>query len=429
MSSTIKQLPKSEVEITITVSYEDWKKGEKAALEEISKEIKVDGFRSGNIPEDVIRKEVDKKTIASVTLEKVIPLTYAAAVKEHDVQVIAQPKVDITKHAEKEGDEMVYTATVSVMPEVKIGDYKKIKVKRPEVKVEKKQVEETMTMIMDRFAEWVDVKRKVKEGDRVEITFEGFDEKGKAIPNTASKNHPLVVGSKTMIPGFEDAVVGMEVGGEKEFDVTFPKDYHAKNMQGQKVKFKLSVGRVEEKKEQKLDESMIEKATGQKQSVEEFKKKVEEDLGKEMEQRAQRDHDNAVVQEIIKITKVDLPEILVEDELKQMLEDQKAKVAQQGISWEQYLQHVKKSEEDFLKDHKQAAEDRLLARFGVTHIIKDSKIEVDDKDVEAKVAEMISQYPAEHQEKAKEFYKKDSDHYRSLKNNMAADKLIDMLSK
>lgn len=429
MKAVIKKLEKSKVEITITVPYEDYEKGEKKALEQLSKEIKVDGFRAGHMPEEVVRKNVDEKTIQAVTLENVIPTSYMEAVKEHDVHVIAQPKVDIKSPVKKQGDDFVYTAVVPVMPEVKMGDYKKIKVERPKVKVEKKQVDETIQMIMDRFAEWKDVKRKAKKGDRVEITFEGFDEKGKAIENTASKNHPLILGSNTMVPGFEDAIIGMEVGEEKEFDVTFPKNYHAKVMQGKKVKFKLSLGRLEEKKEQKLDEALIEKASGQKQSVDEFKKRVEDDLKAEMETRAQRDHDNKVVQEIIKITKAELPDALVSDEIEFMKNDQKERVKMQGITWEQYLQHINKTEEDFSKDHKEAAEQRLLARFGVNHIIKDAKITIDDKEVDAKLDEMAKRYPKEQQQAFRDHYKKDGNEYKSLKNDLAADKLIDMLSK
>jgi len=429
MKSEIKNLPKSQVELTITVPYEAYKEAEKQAIETISKELKVEGFRSGHIPENIVREKVGDSDIQAVTLEKLIPPTYTKAVKEHNVQVIAQPKVDIKAHVKKEGDELVYTATVTIMPDVKMGDYKKIKVAKPKVKVEKKQIDETIQMIMDRFAEWADVKRKAKKGDRAELTFEGFDEKGKAIPNTASKNHPVILGSNTMVPGFEDEVVGMEVGKEKEFDIKFAKDYHVKNMQGTKIHFKLTLNRLEEKKEQKLDESVIEKVTGQKQSVDDFKKRVEEDLKMEMESRAQRDHDNKVVQEIIKITKADLPVELIDQEIEMLKNEQKQRIQQQGLTWEQYLQHIKKTDEDFAKDHRKPAEDRLLARLGVTHILKDSKIEVSDKEVDEKIEELAGKYPKEHQEKFREYYKKGSDGYRSLKNNMAADKLIDMLTK
>jgi len=429
MKSDIKKLPKSQIELTITVSYADYEKAEKKAIETLSKEIKVPGFRSGHIPEDVVREQVDEQAIYGTALEHLIPDTYIKAVKEHDIHIIAQPKVDVKTHVKKAGDQLVYTATVSVMPEVKMGDYKKIKVERPKIKVEKAQIDETVQMILDRFAEWNDVKRAAKKGDRAEINFEGFDEKGVAIPNTKSKNHPVVLGSKMMVPGFEEAVEGMEIGKEKEFDVTFPKDYHSKEMQGKKIHFKVSLNRLEEKKDIKLDEALIEKVTGQKQSVEDFMKHVEEDLLTEMKTRAEREHDNKVIQEIIKITKIDLPDILIEEEVEYLKHDQQERVKQQGITWEQYLAHIKKTDEDFAKDHKKAAEERLLARLGVLHILKDAKIEISDDQVDARIKEMSEGYPKEYQTKFLEYYKKGSEGYRTLKNNMAADKLIDMLSK
>ena len=426
MSATLKKLPKSQIELTITVPYSEFAKAEKQAVERIGKEIKVDGFRPGTVPENVIREKAGDAMIRSAALETAIPMSYSEAVREHDVQVIAQPKVDIKNYVEKEGDDLVYTATVSTMPEIKLGNYKKIKVKKETKKVTDKEVDETLEMIVNRFAEWKDAERAAKNGDRVEIDFEGFDEKGSVIPNTASKNHPVVLGSKAMVPGFEDAVVGMKVGEDKEFEVTFPKDYHAAEMKGKKVKFKLKLGRVEEKLEQKLNEAMIEKATGQKQSVDDFKKRVREDLEKEVEQRAQTEVDNKVVQEIIKITKADLPDSLIDDEINLLKEERQQAVARQGLTWDQYLQHIKKTDEDFAKDHRKPAEERLLARLGVNQIIKEEKVEASDADVDKKITELAANYPDDQRDKVMDYYKKGSDAYRMLKNNLSADKLIKM---
>lgn len=428
MTSTVKKLPKSQVEITIHVPYADYMKAQKAALEEIGKNIKVDGFRPGHIPEAMIREKVSEATIQGFAMEHLIPQSYSQAVKEHDLFVIAQPKVEVKTPVKNEGDELVYVATVSVMPEVKLGDYKKIKVKKAEVKVSDKEVQETLDMLMSRFATWKDVERAAKEGDRAELDFEGFDQEGKAIPNTASKNHPVILGSKTMIPGFEEQVVGMKVGEEKEFDIEFPKDYHAKQMQGQKVKFKLKLGRLEEKEAQVLDEAMVEKIVGVKQSVEEFKKRIEDDLLEEMKRRAQSEVDNKVVAEIVKVTQTELPDSLVEDEIGLIKEERQRQIAQQGLSWEQYLTHLKKTEEDFANDHRKSAEERLLARLGVSEIIKQEKIEATDEDIQAKLDEIAGRYPEDQKKEVYDYYKKDSEAYRQLKNNLAADKLIAMFT-
>jgi trigger factor len=429
MKSEIKKLPKSLVEITITAPYDDYKKAEKSAVEEISKEIKVDGFRSGHIPEEIVREKVGDSDIRAVATENLVKLTYAQAVKEHNIQPIVHPKIDVKTPVRKEGDELVYTATVSVMPEISVGDYKKIKVARPSVKVEEKQIDDTIRMILDRFAEWNEVRRPAKNGDRAEADFEGFDEKGAAIPNTKSKNHPIILGDKTMVPGFEDAIIGMSPGEKKEFDIVFPKDYHAKNMQGAKILFKVTLNSLEEKKEKELDEATIEKITGQKQTADDFRKFVEKNLLAEMQHRAQSDHDNKVVQEIIKITKAELPDELISQEIEMFKNEQKERIKEQGLTWEQYLAHVKKTDEDFAKDHRKGAEERLIARLGVLHILKDSKIEVSDDEADKKIDEMISGYPKEYQEKAREYYKKGSAAHQTLKNNMAADKLIEMLSE
>ena len=427
MKVDIKKLPKSEVQLTITVPYEVYKKWEKKALEEFGKKMKIKGFRTGHIPEDVILQNVELDVLKGATLDYVLPQTYSEAVKENDLKVIARPNVEIKSDITKKDDDFVYIATVAVMPDVKIGDYKKIKVKRKPVKVDAKDIEETIKMIIDRFAEWKDVDRTAKKGDRTEIAFEGFDEKGNTIPNTTSKNHPIILGSNTMVPGFEDAIVGMSKNETKETKITFPKDYHSEPMKGKKVKFAITLNRLEEKAEQELNEALIEKATGKKMDIKEFKKTVEEDLKVEMINRNQQEHDNAVVSEIIKITKVEVPEVLIEQEVEGMLEEQKQRIAQQGIEWEQFLTHIKKTEDDFKKDHTKGAEDRIIARLGVQTIIKDAKITISDKEVEEKVKEIASPHPKDQQAKIKEHYK-NKEQADFLRHNLAADKLIDMLS-
>ena len=429
MKVDIKNLKNSQVELTITVPYADYKKAEEKAIVNLSKEVKADGFRSGHVPEDVVKEKAGVEGLVNATLDVILPETYGKAIQENDVQVIARPNVELKTPVQKEGDDLVYVATVSVMPEVKIGDWKKIKVAKIEGKVSAKEVDETIKMIEDRFTEWKDVDRKAKDGDRVEATFEGFDEEGKPLPNTASKNHPVILGSKSMIPGFEEAILGMSKDEEKEFDVSFPKEYHSKEMQGKKVKFKLSVGRVEEKEAKKLDESMIEKATGKKQSIEEFKKKVEEDLLKEVQGRSKQEHDNKVVQEIIKITKVDLPTELITEEIEYMKQDQKAHIAKQGLQWDQYLKHMKKTEADFDKDHEKPANERLLARLGVQKVLKESEIKIEGKDVETYIKTLADGYPEDQRKEVLEHYKEGSQGYANLKNNLAADKLIEMLTK
>ena len=200
-------------------------------------------------------------------------------------------------------------------------------------------------------------------------------------------------------------------------------------MQGKKVKFKLSLTRLEEKKEQKMDDAMVEKITGEKQNVADFKKRVEEDLKVEVEKKNKQEFENKVVTEILKITKVDVPETLIDQEIEGMLGEQKQRVQQQGMEWDKYLEHIKKTEDDFKKDMKNPAEERIKARLGVQEVIKEAKIEVSDKEVEEKMEEMLKKYPEDQQKQAREQFEKDDKAAAYLRNEISADKLFEMFTK
>lgn len=429
MKVEVKNLPNSEVELTITVPYEEYTKWQKKAIADIGKEVKIPGFRPGHVPEDIVKEKVSEEAIKMATLDYVFPQTYSKVVREKDIQVVARPEVDIKSEVEKEGDDFVYTAKVAIMPEAELGDYKKVKVARKPVKVTQANIDETVNMIMSRYAEWQDVDRAAKEGDRAEVAFEGFDEKGKSIPNTTSKNHPIVIGSKMMIPGFEDEIIGLKKGDEKEFDITFPKDYHAEAMKGKKVKFKITLNRLEEKKEQKLDKDLVKKITGSDQSVEEFKKLVEEDLEKEMEQGHKQEFENEVIEKLVKQTKVSIPQALIDQEIDYMVQEQKGRLKQQGLDWETFLKHSKKTEEEVRKDYANSAEDRIKARLCMQAVLKKEKIEASDKEVKDRVDEIVSSYPKEQQESIKKHYEQDLEASEYIRNGLVADKLFALFEK
>jgi len=237
---------KANVTLTIEVEPSEILKHKKKACEDFSNEIKIDGFRPGHAPMHIVEQYVDKNHILAHTYEIAIQYSYADAVIKEKLQVVSHPKIVMKSDSTKdysEGDEnFKFEAEVAVMPEVALKDYKSIKVEKSEPKVEKKEIDETIEEMQKYFTTWADVDREVKKGDRVEIDFEGFDpkekdEKGehKVIPNTASKNHPVIVGEGSLVPGFEDNLIGMKKGETKEFELTFPKDYHNKDFQSKKM--------------------------------------------------------------------------------------------------------------------------------------------------------------------------------------------------
>lgn len=429
MKVDIKKLPQSEVELIITVPFDVYKDLENKALDELNKDTKVEGFRSGHIPTDVLKENLPPEKLMNKTLDILFPQTYVKAVQENNLQVISQPKVEIKQMVKKDGDDFIYSAVTAIMPEIKMGDYKSIKIEKPSVELVEKDIEDAKKMLMDRFAEWQNVEREAKNGDRVETDFEGFDEEGKSIPNTSSKNHPIILGSKTMIPGFEEAILNMKTGENKEFNITFPKEYHAKNMQGKKVKFKITVNRIEEKKKQELNEELIEKITNKKQSIKEFEELLRRDLKKEKEKSINHAHDNKVVAELIKLIDVEIPTILIDQELNSMLEEQKHHVSRQGLKWEDYLKHIKKTEDDFKTDHLKDARERVKARFAIQYVIKDAKIEASDEEVQKEINRIIeTAKDEEHKKQITEYYKNEQA-VHALKHNLAADKLMALLTK
>lgn len=424
MKTTLKKLPKSQVELTLNVPYATYTQAEKKALQEANQHLKIDGFRPGHIPESIVKQNVQPDYLKQATLDHLLPKVLMQAAKENNLNIVAPPSVDVKTKDPKEGEDIVLVATMDVMPEVKLGNHKKIKIKKKPVKVEQKQVDETIAMIMDRFAVWKDVERKAKMGDRVEVDFEGFDDKKQPLANTKSKNHPLILGSKAFIPGFEEELVGLSVGDEKTFNITFPKDYHAADMQGKKVTFAVKVGRLEEKQKQELDEAMIEKITGQKQSPDEFKASVKKDLEFETQQRLQGEHDQAVVDALVKITEVELPDSLIAQELNDLKEEKKRDLARQGLKWEQYLSYMKSDEKKFEEDHRDAATYRLKSRFALHETMKALEIKVTEEQVETEIQKRMEKLPTENQEEFKKYYAPGSDGRRMLKNNMAVDQLM-----
>ncbi|MBI5411745.1 trigger factor [Candidatus Peregrinibacteria bacterium] len=427
MKIVIKKLPKSTIELTIEIPYDAYKKWEAHALQEINKNLKVAGFRSGHIPEDVVRQNVPESYVQERILDFVVPQTYVEAIRQEKIVPIAQPKVEIKQTVKKEGDTFIYTALVAVMPEVKIGDYKKIKVAREKVEVKPAQITEVIGQILDRFATFHAVERPAAMGDRAEVTFEGFDEKDRPIEKTKSANHPIVLGSKTFIEGFEEALVGMKKGETREFPLTFHKKYHDAALRGKKVKFRATLHILEEKKVPELTEETIEKIMKSKQTVEQFKKQVEADLKTEMEQRARDAQESKIIEEIVKMTKIELPDPLIDEELQFLLKNQQERVREQGVTWEQYLRHIKKTEADFFKDNRPQAEKNLIARLGVQTLIKEAKITVDDKEIEAKIQELIGSYPESERKKVTEYYQKGSKGYDRLHSHLAVDKLMAIL--
>jgi len=419
MDYKIKNLPKSEVEITITVPEENMDQYRKKACDDISKEVKVKGFRPGHVPPHVLEQYVEKKYIDAHTQEIAIQRTYAEVVMKEKIQVVSRPKVKIEKDKP-----LTYTATVATMPEVEVKDYKSIKIPKKEVKVTEKDIEDVKNDMKKHGTQYKDVDRPAKKGDRVEVDFEGFDKDDKSIPNTKSQNHPVVLGGDSLIPGFEDELIGLKKGEKKEFDITFPKDYGKEDFRNKKVKFKTEIKGVQEPKEPEVNEEFIEKMTGKKQSIKEFEQEIEKNLKAKKQTEVTHEQENKYIEELLKKTKVDIPETLLDEEAQYILQEMKEDIQMKGLEFEKFLEQTKTTEDDLRKKYRPEGEKRIKIRLALQHIIKEEKIEVKGGEVKTELEKIKAQYPPAESEKIdKEF---ESGQLKAqLSNKLALRKLFD----
>jgi len=395
MDVNVKKLPKAEVELEIELKQEEFQPDMDKAVEELSKEVKISGFREGKVPMDVLEKHVGKDMIVNHALDLAIPRILTEVIKKEKIDIIARPKIEVVST-----DPVKIKATAPIYPEVKVDGYDKVKIKAKEVKLGDKEVDEAIERVKKQFVEWKEVLRAIEKGDKAEIDFEGFDEGGASLEGTQSKNHPLIIGENMMVPGFEDNLAGMKTGEEKDFELTFPKDYHKKSFQNKKVKFHVKVNKVEKAEYPELNEEFIGKITGAKKPVDDFKKDVERDLKKYKQQEARKGQEEELLEKFLGVAKVDFSDILLEEEVDYMLRDMRQNMQQKGIKFEDYLTHMKKTEEQLREEMKEEAKKRITLRFALQEIMNKEKIEVSEDKVKEQLAK-IPNLPKEHESQAK----------------------------
>ncbi|MBI5754311.1 trigger factor [Candidatus Peregrinibacteria bacterium] len=395
MDYKIKHLPKSLVEIIVTIADDQMPAYLKKATEEIARDIDIKGFRKGHVPPHILEQHVDKKYITAHAQDLAIRESYAEIVTKEKLQIVTRPEVKLEKE-----NPLTYMATVAVMPHVEIKDHKSIKSKKEEVKVTEKDLEEVINDLKKYNTIYKDVEREIKKGDRAEIDFEGFDEQnGAAVPNTKSTNHPLIVGDSTLIPGFEENLIGLKKDDKKEFDLTFPKDYHKKDFQNKKLKFKVEVKRIEEPSTPELNEALIERATGHKHTVDEFKKELEENIRRKKEDEAKVKQENEYIEKVLKEMKVELPQIMIDDEAQFMISEIKEEIEAKGMEFKKFLEQAKTTEEDLLKKYSVEAEKRVKIRLALQFLLKAEEIKISDEDLKTELDKLKAMYPEDQHKK------------------------------
>ena len=423
MKTKLKNISDVKVELTISLGAEELKAAEQVALTKLAKEVKIEGFRKGKAPLEMVAAQVDPNLLSQETLENALSKSVAEAFLKEKVQAINRPEVDVKKFIP--GTELEFTATTEIMPKVELGDYKKLGVKKEAAKVSKKEVKETTDRILKNFAEKKKVEREAKNGDEVVIDFLGKKD-GVAFDGGKAEKFPLELGSKSFIPGFEEGLIGKKAGDELSLDLEFPKDYHAKDLAGAKVVFEVKIHEVRENVEPEINEEFLSKL-GDFKTKEEFEKQIEEDLKTQKQAEADEKFKDELVKKLAEVSKVPVPEILLEDQKRSIEMDMQQNLMYSGLSLEDYLERMGKTREEWLeKDVKEAAEMRVKSGLALAELSKVEKVKSDTKELDARITQLKEQYG-----NSKEVQKQLSsdDVRRNLANQILTEKTIDLLVK
>ena len=388
-------------EITIKIEGKEWQDALDKAFEKANKKVKIDGFRQGKAPKEVFIKKYGEESLFMDAADLVLQPAYQKMLdKNKDVEIVAQPEVAL-KSISKDGVEFIFTITTK--PEVKLGKYKKLGVKKEKVEVTKEEIENALNETLNRYAENVVKDGKVENGDIAIIDFEGFKD-GVAFEGGKGENYSLTIGSNTFIPGFEDQIIGMSKDEEKDINVTFPEDYHSEDLKGQKVVFKVKVNEIKTTKIPKLDKDFFEDLAMEGiDSKESLEKQLEENIKTHKEQHAEDHYIDELLKKGIENMEVDIPEAMINEELDRMIRQYEENLKMQGLTLEQFYQFTN-SDETALKDQmREEAEKRVASRLLLEAIKVEEKIEIADDEAKKEAEELAKKYNMEKDEFLKLF--------------------------
>ncbi len=422
MKTKVKKISDSRVEITVALDNKDLKEAENKALEKLAKEIKVEGFRKGKVPTEVAKKFIPENDLNAEAIDFAVRSTVIEAFQSESKSPLALPNVNVTKYVP--GEMAEYTATADVIPEVKLGDYKNLGVKKESAKITEKEIDEVLKNLSSSFSEKKVVKRAVSDGDEVIIDFVGKKD-GEAFQGGTAKDHHLVIGSKTFIPGFEDGIIGHEPGDKFDLKITFPKDYGVKELAGAKTVFEILLKQVNEVKNAPIDDELAKKC-GPFKDLKELKADIKKNL------ESQKDHQNTekfkdeLVQALVKKSKIPAPEILIDDQMRVIRDDITRNAESRGMSFEDFLKASGETLENWEKEARKVAEKRVKGSLALQNLAVEQKITVSDDLVAAKIAELKDVY-----KKSPEAVKqlKDPNVKADIKNRMIIEATLDYLVK
>ena len=424
MSLQVENLEHNMAKLTIEVSAEDVEKALQQAYLKERKRISLPGFRKGKVPRQVIEKMYGPEVFYDEAANHMISEAYGKAYDECELEIASQPKVEIVQL--EKGKPFIFTAEVAVKPEVALGEYKGLKVDKVSAEVTDEEVDAEIEKERERNARTVDVTdRAVQDKDQITLDFEGFVD-GTAFEGGKGEDYPLTIGSGAFIPGFEDQLIGAEIGKETEVKVTFPDEYQAKELAGKEAVFKCTVKTIKVKELPELDDEFASDVSEEGETMEEYKAEVRGKLKERKEREAKEKKENQVVEQAVANAEIDLPEPMVDLQARQMADDFARRIMQQGMTLEQYFQFTGLSEEKMMEELKPQAEKRIRTRLVLEAIVAAENIEVSDERLEEELKKMAEAYQME-VDKLKEFMGENEK--KQMKEDIAVQEAVTLITE
>ncbi len=398
MNVNINQKENNKIELEVEVPAPEMKMYFDSAASELSKDMDIKGFRPGKVPANIVEREKGSQVLYNQAANIAIQKTLPKILLEKDLDVIGQPEISVNKIAS--GGPMEYKAIFSTIPEVKLGKYKGLKIKKKKPKVESKEIDQSLEYLQQSRAKISTVDRPAKKGDRVEIDFVTRNQDKSKVEGGESKNHVLNLGEGKFIPGFEKKLEQMKAGEKKNFSLKVPQDWPQKNLAGKQLNFEVKLNTVQERNLPQISDEFA-KSLGNFQSLDQLKENIKKGISKEKQQKEDQRIKMELIKKAAENAEMEIPEVLIDSELNKMVQELKANVQKMGLEFNKYLQQIKKSTEDLKGEWKQQAKQRVKTALTLNAIAKQENIQASDEEIEQKMNEVLKNYPDPEEAKKK----------------------------
>lgn len=423
MQIKINNLPKGLIELTVELSPEELKPYLEKAASELSKDLNISGFRPGKAPYNMVKKSVSEMRLYQKAAELVIPKTYGQAVIEKKIATIGAPRIEIQKLTP--GNAFVYRATCACLPEVKLGNYKKIKISKKVVKVEKEEIEKAIINLQKMYGKEKRIKGPAKKGDKVELDIDIYLDKI-PIDGGQSKNHPIIIGNGHFVPGFEENLIGLTENQIKEFKVKFPNDYHKKDLAGKHIEFKVEAKSIYEVELPNLNDQFA-KMVGKFAKLSDLEKQIENGLQKQKEKQERQKWELAMIDRITEKSEFgEIPDILIQGELMKIINELETDATREGMKFDDYLSSIKKTREDLEKEFRPHAIKRIKSAIILKKIAEIENLKIEDAKLEEELKKQMEQYK-NNQEILNQLKTEDYKNY--LRNVLMGQKVFEFLEE